>query len=165
MKKTLLISLLALSSSLFSNAFAGNTTGNFTSNATVNAVCNISADNMDWGDIQTIGSNATITKTSNINVFCSRSAAYNLNLSLGNTWIYPRRNMTSPLGDKIAYLLTAYNDAGGSGTWGYSYAVSGVGTASNVTHKVYGWIELTQFQSNPVRPGSFSDDVVATVTF
>ncbi len=49
--------------------------------------------------------------------------------------------------------------------YGYSYAVSGVGTASNVTHKVYGWIELTQFQSNPVRPGSFSDDVVATVTF
>lgn len=167
MKKTLIKSLFFIGYMLtnLDIAHATNITSNFSANATLNAICTLNAENLSFGNIQAVGSTATITTTSNINVFCSRSATYSLNLSLGNSWVDPRRNMTSSSGDKIAYLLTAYNDSGANGTWGYSYTVYGVGTAAINTHKVYGWLDLGQFQTKPVKPGTFSDDVVATVTF
>ena len=182
-KKITLSSVAAASLALFASAsFAqSTTTGSFDVKVTVTKSCAINpvtAPDVQFDSVDTTNTTAQ-TKSTTLNVRCSRGTTYEIGLTPGN---FDATNPTSTTGNgfmkrtaagittaaeqKIAYKLT--KDAGGATAWGNVTGTSGnttkaTGNGNLQPVTVYGTVAGGSAWN--VEPGSYADTVTVTVTF
>lgn len=126
----------------------------------IQATCSISANPLNFGNY----SGALISSSTTISVTCTKSASYNLGLSAGLSTgaTVTNRRMTGPSSSLLSYKL--YSNSGHTTNWGNTVGtdtVAGTGSGVAQTLTVYGQVTASQF----VRPGSYTDTVVATLTY
>ena len=150
------------------SAHAGTATSNMPVTASVSANCTISTGATAFGAYDPIVTNATAPAagTGTVTVTCTSGAATTITLgqgaspATGSTDTTPLRRMVSG-GNYLSYHL--YSNSGATSVWGNTspsgLSHTGTGTATNLT--VYGRVPAGQ----NVPAGSYSDTVVATVTF
>jgi spore coat protein U-like protein len=134
-------------------------TGSFSVTATVAPSCSIAANALNFGAYTGTAINGTTT----ISVTCANGSAYNVGLNAGTASgaTVTTRQMLN--GTKtLNYSL--YSDSGRTKNWGNAVGtdtVAGTGSGVAQTLTVYGLLPAGQ---TPV-PGSYSDTIVATLTF
>ncbi|HEV2271319.1 MAG TPA: spore coat U domain-containing protein [Steroidobacteraceae bacterium] len=148
---------------------AGTATSSLSVTATVSANCTITTAPVAFGAYDPIVTNATnpLDGTGTVTVTCTNGSAVAVTLGQGtnaaggSTDAAPARQMKDAGTDLLAYTL--YQDSGRTTVWGNTVGTSvsdtGNGTAQSLT--VYGAVAAGQ----NVPAGSYSDTVVATVTF
>jgi spore coat protein U-like protein len=159
----------ALAGCLFAGpADAATATANLSVTATVSASCSISTTPLAFGTYDPVGANSgtPLDATGGVVVTCTNGASTTVtlgqgaNANSGSSDAAPLRRMASS-GNFLAYSL--YQNAGHTTIWGNTsgtgVAHTGTGTATTVS--VYGRVAAGQ----NVASGSYSDTVVATVTF
>ncbi len=167
------LGMAAAASALFlaasSATYAGTATSNLSVTADVTANCTITTAPVAFGNYDPVSANATNPLDANgtITVTCTTGSAATItlgqgsNAATGSSDAAPLRQMKDTGTDVLAYSL--YQDSGLTTVWGNTsvtgVADTGNGTAQNVT--VYGSVAAGQ----NVPAGSYSDTVVATVTF
>jgi spore coat protein U domain-containing protein, fimbrial subunit CupE1/2/3/6 len=155
--------------SLGGNSYATTATSNLTVTAAVNATCTISAGTLAFGTYDPVSTNASAALDADadaVTVRCTKDAAAKVTLGQGanptgaSTDAAPARQMADGT-KRLAYEL--YSDAGRTSVWGNTdpTGVAHVGTGLSANLRVYGRISGGQ----NVPAGSYSDTVVATVTF
>jgi spore coat protein U-like protein len=152
-------------------AFASSTaTSTMTVSATISANCTISANPLAFGVYDPVVTNAStaLTGSTTLGVNCTNGALTTVTLGQGSypdvgggsTDASPLRRMKSG-SNYLSYSLT--QDSGGNTTWGNTSGTgegyTGIGTADSLT--VYG--SVAAGQNEPA--GTYSDSVVATITF
>jgi spore coat protein U-like protein len=158
---------LALGAS--SGTEAGTATSNLSVTATVAANCSITTAPVAFGSYDPVTANATspLTSTGTVTVLCTSGASGTITLGqgsnpgTGSSDTAPVRQLKDAGTDVLGYTL--YQDTGRTTVWGNTagtgVASTGTGTANAIT--VYGSVAAGQ----NVPAGSYSDTVVATVTF
>jgi spore coat protein U-like protein len=127
--------------------------------AIVQAACTISATTLAFGNYTGVQSDSTAT----ITVTCTNTTPYYINLNSGlqaDSSNYPR--MSGPGSDLLSYRL--FQNAGRTVVWQNTVNVNGVAGTGNGTARqltVYGRVVAGQ----RVRPGSYTDIVIATITY
>jgi spore coat protein U-like protein len=161
--------VLLLSLGATSSLEAATATSNLTVSASVTANCTISTAPVAFGAYDPVSANATtaLNGTGTVNVTCTSGASTTItlgqgsNANTGSTDTAPDRRMSDGASHFLAYAL--YQDSGRATVWGNTAgtgeANTGSGTQNALT--VYGAIAAGQ----NVPAGSYSDTVVATVTF
>ena len=161
-------STLALSSTLISKpAFAGTASANLNVSANVTNTCEISVEALAFGSYD---SRTSLTGTGTITTICTNGASATITLDQGlspksgSTDASPLRQLASTDGNnKLAYGLYKNGAPVTANIWGNT-AGTGLGITSigqpQVT-TVYG--EIPESQSVPA--GTYTDSVIATVTF
>jgi spore coat protein U-like protein len=151
------------------SAFAGTATSNMSVSASVSNNCTISAGSLAFGAYDPITTNhsSALNGTATLTVNCTQGAAATItlgqgsNAASGSTDAAPLRQLSDGNNHVLSYAL--FQDGGHSTAWGNSSetgaSYTGLGTSSNVS--VYG--QVTAGQNVP--SGTYSDTVVATVTF
>jgi spore coat protein U-like protein len=169
MKSVLATALVAAVSTLGGTAEAGTATNNLPISATVAASCVIDASGgVAFGTYDPIVTHQALDldATGTIDTTCTTGSAATITLGQGvtpvggSTAAAPVRQMNSGA-DHLLYQL--YSDAGHSTVWDDVTGVSaptGTGAAEPIT--VYGRVPQNQ---STVPTGSYTDTVVATVTF
>lgn len=147
---------------------AGTVTANLAVSASVSATCSISTTPLAFGAYDPVGANsaAPLDGSGSVVVTCTNGAPTTVTLgqgahaNTGSSDAVPLRRMASG-GAFLSYAL--YSDAARSAVWGNTagtgVAHTGSGTATSVS--VYGRVAAGQ----NVGSGSYTDTVVATVTF
>jgi spore coat protein U-like protein len=135
-------------------------TTSFTLTVVIQATCTIAANPLNFGNY----AGALISSSTTISVTCTKSANYNLGLSAGLSTgaTVTTRKMTGPSSSLLNYKL--FSNSGYTTNWGNTVGtdtVAGTGSGVAQTLTVYGQIPAQQF----VRPGSYTDTVVATLTY
>ena len=159
-------STLALGSTLISKpAFAGTASANLNVSANVANTCNIGVNALQFGSYDssapsTTGTGTIITNCTN-GAFATITLGQGLSPKSGSTDAAPLRQLASADGNKLAYGL--YTDMSLSNVWGNTAETGSgtVGTGGEVSKTFYG--EIPGSQSVPA--GTYTDTVVATVTF
>lgn len=164
----LAVSLLALSVS--GGAFSATATENLAVSATVVDNCTISTTALAFGNYDPIVVNASanLDGTGTVTITCTLNDAVTIMLGEGlhasaPSPTNPARRLsdgaTTP--NYLSYVL--YSDSARSTVWGNdaTVAVAATGTGAANAHTVYG--AVNSGQNKPF--GSYSDTVVATVTF
>jgi len=132
-------------------------TGSFVVAATV-ASCSISATSLAFG----IYTGVTLNRTGTVTVNCTNTTSYNVGLSAGTATgaTVTTRKMTS--GSNLLYYAL-FSDSGRTTNWGSipSQGVAGTGSGIAQSLTVYGQIAAGQ----QVPPGSYTDTVIATITY
>jgi spore coat protein U-like protein len=133
--------------------------------ATVAANCNVSAENLAFGDYD---ATATLTSDADITVRCSTGTPYTVKLSAGGG-SFAQRLLASG-SDTLQYnLFTTANlqniwgdGSGSTGTMGGS----GLGLSANkaITHVVYGQLPNSAFNQD-APTGSYTDTITVTVEY
>lgn len=133
----------------------------FLVSATVQATCTIGATALAFGTYTgaTLAANATITAT------CTSTTPYNVGLSAGNAAgaSVTTRKMTGPGGALQPYGL--FRDSAHTLNWGVTVntdTLAGVGSGAAQFLTVYGQVAAAQSLTTP---GSYSDIIVATLTY
>jgi spore coat protein U-like protein len=150
-------------------AVAATDTSNMAVSATVTANCTISAGALGFGDYDPVVTHASadLDSSATLTITCTNGSAATITLGqgssadTGSTDTVPLRRMTDGT-DFLSYYL--YQEAGRTTVWGNdaSSDVDYTGTGSETTSTtVYG--RASQAQNVPA--GSYSDTVVATITF
>lgn len=166
-----IVGTLALASivALAGSVGAETATDNLEISATVSANCTIDAGSVDFGAYDPVSANASspLDATGTISVTCTSGAAATItlgqgdNADSGSSDAAPLRRMSDGASDFLSYAL--FSDSGYTTTWGNDASVdvdvTGTGSAENLT--VYGRVAAGQ----NVPAGTFTDTVVATVTF
>lgn len=149
-------------------ADAATDTANLVVEAEVTANCSISTTGLNFGQYDPVGTHAStdLDGTGTIQVTCTSGSTGAITLSQGanadpgSTDDVPLRRMTDGA-EFLGYFL--YQDSGRTTVWGNSATTDvdhlGTGTSTDVT--VYGRVTAGQ----NVAAGSYSDTVVATITF
>lgn len=150
-------------------ALAGTATSNFAVSTTVAANCTIDASaGLSFGSYDPVSANTTtaLTGTGTISTTCTNGSSAIITLGQGGTTdatssdASPLREMSDGT-DTLTYNL--YTDSAYTTVWGNTSTtgkgITGTGTASSTT--VYGKIAAGQ----NVGTGSYTDTVIATVTF
>jgi spore coat protein U-like protein len=150
-------------------ASAGTATANLSVTATISANCTISTAAVAFGTYDPVVTNlsSALTGTGTVTTTCTTGALPVITLDQGanptggSTAAVPVRQMGSGA-NRLGYFL--YQNVGRTTVWGNTggsapSAVAGTGVAQNFT--VYG--AVTGGQNVPT--GSYTDTVVATVTF
>lgn len=147
-------------------ADAGTATSNLNVTATVASTCSITAGSLAFGTYDTLGG-AQVDGTATVSVACTKGATATITLGQGqnpgsgSTDAVPVRRMAAA-GNFLSYSL--FSDSTRLVTWGNT-ALTGkvyIAASSAVTQlTVYGRIAASQ----DVAAGSFTDVVVATITF
>lgn len=164
---------LTAASALFlaasTSSHAGTATSNLSVTATVSANCTISTAPVAFGAYDPVSANATtaLNGSGTITVTCTSGSTGTITLGQGSnpaggsTDAAPARQMKDAGTDVLAYAL--YQDSGRTTVWGNTAGTGvadvGTGAVQNVT--VYGAVAAGQ----NVPAGSYSDTVLATVTF
>jgi spore coat protein U-like protein len=151
-------SLLPLSLSPRSAA-AATSTANFAVTVTVQAVCRITTNSLTFGVYVGEADSATTT----ISLTCTNTTPYNVGLSAGNgnsATVTTRYMMsgTTPM------LYGLYRDSAYTRNWGVtsgSDTVAGTGNGAAQVLTVYGRIAAGEY----VKPGAYTDTIIATVTY
>ncbi|HLS97556.1 MAG TPA: spore coat U domain-containing protein [Porticoccaceae bacterium] len=161
----------AAAAALFSGtaSHAATATDNLAVSATVSANCTIATGALAFGAYDPISANASadLDATGTVTVTCTDGAAVAISLGqganadTGSTDAAPLRRLTDGT-DHLTYSL--FSDSGRTTVWGNDATVdvetAGTGVAEE--HTVYGRITAGQTDASA---GSYSDTVVATVTF
>ncbi len=157
--------LLAAASGL---ALAGTATANLSVTADVSANCTISTTALSFGSYDPIVTHKStdLLGTGTVTTTCTNGASVTVTLdqgsnpAAGSTDDVPLRQMANG-SNKLAYFL--YSDSGRTTVWGNTSGTgksdTGTGEASALT--IYGKVPKDQ----NVAAGSYSDTVIATVTF
>ncbi|SEI88474.1 Csu type fimbrial protein [Frateuria terrea] len=169
-KSALAAAVLIALSSLGGTAYAATATSDLPVSASVTATCTIDASGgLAFGAYDPVVTNAStdLTGQGTIDTTCTNGASVTVtlgqgaNADTGSSDAAPVRRMLSGASDYLSYQL--YSDSGRSTVWGNTAGtgapVTGTGTVVSTT--VYGLITAGQ----NVPSGSYSDTVVATVTF
>ena len=123
----------------------------------------ITANDHDFGNYNPV-SGADVDASSTIDVTCTPSASYTVELNAGATvgGVISARLMTDG-SNTLEYNL--YTDAGRTTVWGdgtaSSVTAAGTGSGAQQSLTVYGRIPASQ----SVPAGSYSDTVTATINF
>ncbi len=163
-----LVGVVGLVLMISSLAYAGTATANLSVTATINANCTISTGTVGFGTYDPIVTNATsaLNGTGSVTTTCTSATPATITLgqgsnpNTGSTDTAPLRRMKNG----TAYLgYSLYSDSARTAVWGNTTAtgVASTGTGSAVAVTVYGQVAAGQNQP----AGSYSDTVVATVTF
>jgi spore coat protein U-like protein len=159
----------ALAVGAASTTDATTATSNLSVTASVTANCTISTTPVAFGAYDPIVTNVStaLNAQGSVNVTCTNGATTTVTLSQGATPgsgssdTVPLRQLKDAGTDVLAYTL--YSDSGRTTVWGNTaptgLANTGNGLLQGLT--VYGTIAAGQ----NVPPGSYSDTVLATVTF
>jgi len=162
---TAAVSGLALGGTLWVKpAFAGTAASNLSVSATVINNCTITTSPADFGGY---ASDSDVNATGTIDAFCSASSSATITLGQGanpasiSTDASPSRRLSNGSGGFLNYNL--YQDSSATLIWGNTNGTGVVinDTGTGVTKTVYGKIPLGQ----NVPAGSYTDTVVATITF
>ena len=150
-------------------ALSATSTTNLSVTATVTANCSISTSTLAFGSYDPVVSNAAspLNGSGTVTVTCTSGSSATItlgqgaNANVGSTDAVPLRRMTDGSSNFLPYFL--YQDSGRTTVWGNTAGtgVGATGTGSTDGHTVYGQIAAAQ----NVPAGSYSDTVVATVTF
>ena len=135
-------------------------TTSFTVTVVIPATCTISANALNFGTYGGLAINSTTT----LSVTCTKASTYNVGLSAGQSTgaTVTNRKMTGPSSALLGYKL--FSNSGYTTNWGNTVGtdtVAGIGTGTAQSLSVYGQLPAGQF----VRPGSYTDTVIATVTY
>jgi spore coat protein U-like protein len=161
--------VLLLSLGAATSTDAATQTANLSVTASVAASCSISTAPVAFGAYDPVTTNAStaLNGTGTVNVTCTTGASTTVTLGqganpgAGSTDAVPARR----LGDGATHFLTysLYSDSGRTTVWGNTAGtgLANTGTGSQVALTVYGAVAAGQ----SVPTGSYSDTVVATVTF
>ncbi len=163
-------SALVVTSTLLANpASAATATANLNVSATVPTNCSISTSDLAFGSYDPAGANASapLNGTGSVTTKCTVGASPNITLGqgansdTGSTDAAPLRRLKDGGSNYLSYSL--YQDAGRTAVWGNTpgTGVGTTGTGVDVGLNIYGRISGSQ----NVPAGSYSDTVVATVTF
>ena len=149
-----ILGILALGIAPMAGA-ASPATASMTVSATVAATCIVSATAMAFGSYTGV----VLPATSTITVQCTNTTPYTLGLSAGGSTgaTVTNRSMTGPGSALLGYGL--YTDSG-HGT-NFATLASVNGTGAPVATTVYGQVAASQY----VAPGSYTDTILATVTY
>lgn len=154
--------LLALAGS----AQAGQKTTNFNVSASVASNCVVSASNLAFGAFDGL---TALTATSGVTVKCTNGVGYDVKLGTGGG-SYTTRLMSDGGSNTLQYNL--YTTAGNTTVWGngtgstgtVSWTGTGLSSAGEYTHTVYGTLPVTSAnQAAPV--GSYNDTITVTVDY
>jgi spore coat protein U-like protein len=151
-------------------SFASSTaTSDLSVSASVADNCIISTSPLAFGSYDPISANASsaLDNTGSVSVTCTSAASANVtlgqgsNADSGSTDAAPLRRMADGSSHYLSYSL--YSDSDRSTAWGNTAGtgVDHTGTGESASLTVYGRISAGQ----NVPAGSYSDTVVATVTF
>ncbi len=148
-------------------ADAGTATSNLNVTATVSSTCSITAGTLAFGAYNPV-TGTQVDGTATLSVSCTKGATATVtlgqgaNAGTGSTDAVPVRRMKDAGTDFLGYSL--FSDTGRSTTWGNT---AGTGESYTSTSSaaspltVYGRITAAQ----DIPAGSYSDTVVATITF
>lgn len=160
---------LLLSIGAVTSTDAATQTANLTVSASVSASCSISTAPVAFGAYDPVVTNATaaLNGTGTVNVTCTTGASTTVtlgqgsNANTGSTDAAPARRMKDSTTHFLDYSL--FQDSGRTTVWGNTAGTgqASTGTGSQVALTVYGAVAAGQ----SVPTGSYSDTVVATVTF
>ena len=161
--------VLLLSLAAATSTDAATNTANLSVTASVTANCSISTAPVAFGAYDPVSTNATaaLNGTGTVNVTCTSGASttvtlgQGLNAGSGSSDTAPARRLTDGSSHFLTYSL--YSDTGRTTVWGNTAGTgaASTGTGSQVALTVYGAVDAGQ----NVPTGSYSDTVVATVTF
>jgi len=166
MKRLGVAVMMMLGAMVAPRAQAATATSNMNVSATVASTCSITAGSLAFGAYDTIGG-AQVDGTATVTVACTKGAITSItlgqgqNAGSGSTDSAPVRRMVSGL-NFLSYAL--FSDPTRLVTWGntaltgHAYVAT---TSASQAFTVYGRIAANQ----DVPAGSFSDVVVATITF
>ena len=143
-----------------SSVNAATTTATFTVTANVVTTCNVTANNLNFGNY----SGVAVAGTTTLNATCSTGTPYTLGLDQGTSSgaTVTTRAMTGPGPELLHYGL--FQDAGHSTNWGNTPPTdteAGTGNGTSQTFTVFGQIPASQF----IAPGAYSDTITVTLTF
>jgi spore coat protein U-like protein len=141
-------------------ATAATATNSFGVSATVQAACTVTAATMAFGSYTGTTANAT----SAVSVTCTNATPYNVGLSAGmaSGATVNARKMTGPASGLLSYSL--FSDPSRTLNWGQtvgSDTVMGTGNGAAQALTVYGQTPAGQY----LAPGSYTDTVIATITY
>jgi spore coat protein U-like protein len=144
-----------------SGSSAATATANMTVTAAVQATCIMSAGTLAFGNY----TGAQVDGSTTLSVTCTDTTDYTVSLDEGTysgATTATRRLTGSVSGSSLGYQL--YSNAGRTTAWGNDTGtdtVDGTGNGTAQTLNVYGRITSGQYPA----PGSYSDTVVATLTY
>jgi spore coat protein U-like protein len=168
-RKLLAAGVAALAISAASSTDAATATSNLSVTASVTANCTISTTAVAFGAYDPVVTNATtaLNGTGTVSVNCTSGDSTTVtlgqgaNAGTGSTDAAPARRLNDGGSDFLNYTL--YQDTGRSTVWGNTtgtgVAYTGTGLVTVLT--VYGAVAAGQ----NVPAGSYTDTVVATITF
>jgi spore coat protein U-like protein len=137
------------------------TSASFTAGAGYSATCSVSAATLSFGSTGVLS--ATLDGTTSLTTTCSATTPYTIGLDGGNAGASdPAQRKMSYGGSQITYGL--YQNAARSQPWGNNTGtntVAGSGTGSGQALTVYGRVPA---QTTPA-PGTYSDSIIATLTY
>lgn len=143
-------------------AWAGNDTDTFEVTATVLATCEVSAQDLVFGNYNPLAG-APLDAATTLSVTCTNGTGYQVGLSLGDG---PGASTTtrymSQGSDTLGYSL--FQNAGRTTVWGDtlgSNTVVGTGTGSAATIDIFGRIPMQQ----AAPAGDYDDTITVTVTW
>ncbi|WP_400767129.1 spore coat protein U domain-containing protein [Methylosinus sporium] len=133
----------------------------FSASATVQANCSVAANNLNFGNITSFGTNIDAQTT--MSLTCSNGLPYTVGLSGGSSGATdPTQRKMHAGSDTITYGL--YSNSARSAPWGDligTNTVAGTGNASAQSLTIFG--RVYSGQTSPV--GSYSDVIAVTVTY
>ena len=137
------------------------TSASFTAGAGYSATCSVSAATLSFGSTGVLS--ATLDGTTSLTTTCSATTPYTIGLDGGNAGASdPAQRKMSNGGAQITYGL--YQNVARSQPWGNNTGtntVAGTGTGSGQALTVYGRVPA---QTTPA-PGTYSDSIIATLTY
>jgi spore coat protein U domain-containing protein, fimbrial subunit CupE1/2/3/6 len=140
-------------------------TDSFVVSATVSKNCVIDAPDLNLGTFD--GTN-NLAASSTISVKCTSGTTYDVDLSTGSSGTYANRTLVLGSDTLIYNLYTtnSYTTVWGDNTGGSGRPATGTGAgmSTNQTLTVYGRL-LAADNTGPVAAGSYSDTIVATITY
>jgi spore coat protein U-like protein len=138
-----------------------NSSTSTSASTTVLSTCNISATNVAFGSVGLLTANNDATGT--VNAQCSNALPYTVSLNGGLTGASdPTQRKMAKGAEQITYGL--YRDSARSQAWGSTVGtntVSGTGSGLSQSLTTYGRVPSQATGS----PGTYSDTIVATVTY
>ncbi len=144
------------------SAHAATDSDSFDVTATVIASCNVTANDLAFGDYDPLAG-ADDDASATLSVVCTSGTSYTVALDAGqgSGATVATRRMTNG-GNLLSYSL--YRDAARTNLWGQtsgSNTVSGTGAGTTQSLTVYGRAPAGQI----VPPGNYADVITVTVTF
>jgi spore coat protein U-like protein len=161
-KQLLFVALLGFEGA----AHAGTSTSNLAVSATVTSTCSISAGSLAFGAYDPVAA-SQVDGSATVSVNCTKGATTKITLgqgshaALGSTDVIPLRRMSDGT-NFLSYVLFA--DASRTTVWGNT-VLTGVAynASSSSTQQLSVYGRITASQDIPA--GSYTDVVVATITF
>ncbi|HRO03243.1 MAG TPA: spore coat U domain-containing protein [Terricaulis sp.] len=154
------LAAFALVCALAAPAYADDDDDSFQVTATVLATCEVTAQDLEFGDYDPIAASHLDASTT-LSLTCTNGTPYELSMSLGGGETTASRIMYDGA-EQLSYVL--YRDGARTQLWGVNGGVDtlgGAGTGAPVTIDVFGRIPMQQ----TAPAGDYADTITVTVTW